>query len=292
MRPVVGNSTTPNFVGGSGSPLQGVLTWDVGLGAITHILGPGDEAFIIDAQERIEVRDTLGINTTSTKVFHAIDTAGTLEFQIDGYSAVANLCALRFKRTGGGTPAWSNWVTGADGAGFAFHSNLDPTDHILVGGTTRGTHGNTSRGSVTVEMLAAASDNSEFNVSLADAGTGVVTPTKCFSITADGGVRTHCSRYKSHTDIDNTDSPYSVLDVDHIILVDTSTAVVTVNLPAVASSEGREIIVKDKTGDAATYNVTIDGNAAENIDGAATLTLVTAYQSITLYCDGTEWLII
>ena len=70
---------------------------------------------------------------------------------------------------------------------------------------------------------------------------------------------------------------------------DTAAGVVTLTLPAVATSAGLTYSVK-KVG--STANVVIDGAGAETIDGATTLTLSTQYDSTTLYCDGTEWFII
>ena len=44
--------------------------------------------------------------------------------------------------------------------------------------------------------------------------------------------------------------------------------------------------------DASPPNITIDGNADERINGATTLTLSgIAYQNVTLFCTGTEWII-
>lgn len=48
MPVVPGADVSPVFTGGSGQPLQGTLTWDTGLGAITHIQYPGDAVPIIN----------------------------------------------------------------------------------------------------------------------------------------------------------------------------------------------------------------------------------------------------
>ena len=63
------------------------------------------------------------------------------------------------------------------------------------------------------------------------------------------------------TRIDNTDSPYTVLSSDSVILVDTATAVVTVNLPATAA---QSILVKRIIG--GTNAVTIARNGSDLID--------------------------
>jgi hypothetical protein len=44
---------------------------------------------------------------------------------------------------------------------------------------------------------------------------------------------------------------------------------------------------------AAAFAITLDGNAAETIDGAATLTTMDAlYDCALLLCTGTEWIVL
>lgn len=74
--------------------------------------------------------------------------------------------------------------------------------------------------------------------------------------------------------------------VDRTYLVDSTSGTITVTLPAAASSSGKELVVKRKTG---SNSVVIDGNGAETIDGAATLTLAIAFEWATLTCDGSAW---
>lgn len=96
----------------------------------------------------------------------------------------------------------------------------------------------------------------------------------------------------STTAIDDTDSPYTVLDADRVILVDCSGGAVTLDLPAAATATGRVIAVKDSSGDAATNNITIDGNASETIDGSATYVFSSNYLAAAFLSTGTEWLVI
>ena len=80
------------------------------------------------------------------------------------------------------------------------------------------------------------------------------------------------------------DSPYSVAADDHILLCDTSSGAIQVDLPAI-SAGARELKVKV---DAGSNDVTVDGNAAETIDGSATKVLDDAgRQAATLVTDGT-----
>lgn len=84
---------------------------------------------------------------------------------------------------------------------------------------------------------------------------------------------------------------YTAVANDLILLVDTSGGAWTLTLPAAAGVAGQILIIK-KT-DAAANALTIDGNGAETIDGAATNAEIDAqYDMLWLLCDGTEWHII
>jgi hypothetical protein len=75
---------------------------------------------------------------------------------------------------------------------------------------------------------------------------------------------------------------------DFVLFVN-ATAATTINLPAVATVQpGRPYrIVKD----AAAFTVTIDGAAAETINGAATLVLASgAFHGAILVSTGTAWI--
>lgn len=82
---------------------------------------------------------------------------------------------------------------------------------------------------------------------------------------------------------------YTVLTTDHTLTVD-DTAIggnVTINLPAAATAtSGFDLVVK-KTG--STYTVTLDGDGAETIDGAATYALTVQNESARVTCDGAGW---
>jgi hypothetical protein len=75
-----------------------------------------------------------------------------------------------------------------------------------------------------------------------------------------------------------------------VVLVDATAGAVTITLPAANVSAGRSITVK-KT-DASVNAVTIDGSGAETIDGATTKSLPAQYDSVTVFCDGTQWWIV
>ncbi len=77
---------------------------------------------------------------------------------------------------------------------------------------------------------------------------------------------------------------------DYLILCDATSGAITLNLPAAASSIGRVLVIKKI--DASGNTVTIDGNGAETIDGAATKVLSAQYAIVNIQCDGATWWII
>lgn len=64
----------------------------------------------------------------------------------------------------------------------------------------------------------------------------------------------------------------------------------TITLPAAALHTHR--IYNIKKIDASGNAVTIDGNAAETIDGAATLVIAAQWDSYTIHSNGTGWFIV
>lgn len=91
------------------------------------------------------------------------------------------------------------------------------------------------------------------------------------------------SEPKVRTETDN----YTATINDGIILMNAS-ASKTVTLPA-ASTAARKTLTIKKIDSSLAVRITIDGNSAETIDGATTTTLATQYESVTLYCDGSNW---
>lgn len=103
-------------------------------------------------------------------------------------------------------------------------------------------------------------------------------------VTLDGGI------YTPVTSIDDTDSPYTVLATDSVIIADATSGAITVNLPAVSGTDGRTIRVKKI--DSSANAVTLDGNSSETIDDATTRVLSSQYDSITIVSDDSEWWIV
>lgn len=95
------------------------------------------------------------------------------------------------------------------------------------------------------------------------------------------------------TNVATAATPYAVLGTDYIINTDSTGGALEITLPAVPVL-GRTLIVYDGAGQAAIGgNVTINGNGV-NISAAgtsaATKLLNTAYESYTLYYNGTIWM--
>jgi len=84
-------------------------------------------------------------------------------------------------------------------------------------------------------------------------------------------------------------SAYTATGDETIIPVDTSGGAFTVTLPAAASYAGKQLtIVKTSTD----FNAcTIDGDGSETINGSATTSINTQYESLTIACDGSNWYI-
>jgi hypothetical protein len=79
---------------------------------------------------------------------------------------------------------------------------------------------------------------------------------------------------------------YTAAD-ESVILVDSTSGVVTINLPTAASIAGRIYTIKKI--DSSVNKVTIDPSGSETMDGETTLELIGQYGIIKLISDGTNW---
>ena len=95
------------------------------------------------------------------------------------------------------------------------------------------------------------------------------------------------------TSVATAASPYTVLGTDYVISTDTTGGALTLTLPATPGT-GRTLVIFDGVGQAAIGGaITIDGNGNNIAAGgtsAATKAINTAYESYTLYFNGTIWL--
>jgi hypothetical protein len=79
---------------------------------------------------------------------------------------------------------------------------------------------------------------------------------------------------------------YTATNDDYVI--DCTSGTFTVTLPASSGRTGRILIIKNS----GAGTITVDGNASETIDGAATYSLSVQYATIQIISDGTNWKII
>jgi hypothetical protein len=127
------------------------------------------------------------------------------------------------------------------------------------------------------------------------AGPGLETYTAAsddYTFTADGGA-TQLSGLRfgrARPGVVTVTSSYTITDSDQVtvLLVDTNLAR-TITLPPVATA-GRLLFVKDKTGSAATNNITVTRAApTATIDGVTSKTISTTYGVLRLISDGSNW---
>lgn len=78
-------------------------------------------------------------------------------------------------------------------------------------------------------------------------------------------------------------TPYNVLNTDSVLWVDTSIGPVTINLPGGAARNGRQLQIKDITGNAAANPISIVPLGAELIDGLNPYPIDVNYGGVTLY---------
>jgi hypothetical protein len=120
-------------------------------------------------------------------------------------------------------------------------------------------------------------------------GTAVLTAGKGIVITPTANVITVASSGIFFTYIDVTTSPYVVLTDDVYLSVDTSGGPITIQFPNSALS-GEPYIVKDRTGNAATNNITVTTvGGSVTIDGVTSFVMDSAYQSISIVGNGSTY---
>lgn len=91
----------------------------------------------------------------------------------------------------------------------------------------------------------------------------------------------------AYTNVNTT--PYVVLATDYYLSVDCSGGAITVQLPNAPTSD-RIFVIKDRTGSAATHNITVTTvGGVVTIDGSTSFVMNTAYESIQLIFNGTSY---
>jgi hypothetical protein len=106
----------------------------------------------------------------------------------------------------------------------------------------------------------------------------------------DPQTRTWAQQVTGNAIVRSVTTTYSAEATDSTILCNATGAAFTVTLPKAASCKGHVLILKkvDASGNA----ITVDGNGAETVDGAANYPLAAQWDSVTVQSDGTNYVII
>lgn len=224
------------------------------------------------------------------------DYGGSNNFIVGNYARnpnfLTNICA--FGGPGGSkytTAYWGQGLSPLDGASLVdFKSTVTPAS---------GTDQSAATGTFTIAGAQGTGSGVGGAVIIATAPAGVAGGSTAnahverLRVTADGIVKISCG--EKHASIHGEIGLSNVITAtinNYYIGVDTSSAAITVNLPAVgAAGQGFVMVIKDETGNAATNAIVIDGNLSETIDGAPTQTINTNYGSVSLMCSGSAWFI-
>lgn len=90
--------------------------------------------------------------------------------------------------------------------------------------------------------------------------------------------------------IASTTTTITLGTTQYTVLANATGGAITINLPPAAANIGK--IYNLKKIDSTANTVTIDPNAVETIDGAATRVLTAQWQSVQIQCDGTAWFVL
>ncbi len=266
---------------------------DFGMDTIT-LRPSGSQMLYVDS-------DQVGINTTSpTKTLTVIGTvSGSSTLEVVGNTFLG--AALNV--SGAATLAGGlNFDLTSDASGDMYYRvGSGDLTRIAVGSDN---HVLTLNGAVPGWEAAAGGGGSpggsdtqvQFNDSDSFGGDSGLTFNKTSNVLTVGGLSNAGSTVIDRVDKASGDSPYEMTATDHYIGLDTSGGAIQVDLQGAGdAAEGRVIIIKDETGDAATNNITVDANGSETIDGSETQVINNAYGSLTLVCTnrgGKQWAIV
>lgn len=289
---IIGNSagnsslTGENNVGLGFSVLNHLLTGlnNVALGAFAGDAYTGSESnnIAIGNDGTVGDNDTTRIGDTQTRVFMAgiygVDPSGTNEV-VTINSATGQLGSFEF----------------AGNSGTALPQS--GTFNVVGDGTTATTSamGNT----ITITAIGGGGGGTVAGLMTDDSNT--VTPTAgIINIVGGSGIQTTgtsgpntvtisatgTSQF-NYTNVNST--PYVVLTTDQYLSVDCSSSAITIQLPN-AATLGKSFVIKDRTGSAATNNITVTTvSGTDLIDGATMFSINTSYEGINVLGNGSSY---
>lgn len=100
------------------------------------------------------------------------------------------------------------------------------------------------------------------------------------SYIASNGLTTAVATISSNTSLNTS---------HHVVLVDASSAQVTLTLPSAATTSARQYMIKKK--DSSSNAVVVSASNSQTIDGQASLSFNTQYEAIMVVSDGSNWFI-
>jgi len=244
-------------------------------GASAGILLGGDVQWYRSAADVMRTPDALVVDGISTLTGAVTATAGVTA-TTNGFSATAgnitavagNISATVGTLSIGSTSTLTGLVTAT--AGIT---------------TATGSYTTTTSGGFTASGTGAVSTNSG-NITSTSGNLTITAGTATI-----GGKVTMSAAQKVFYGAVKTANYTASLTADYIIPVNSSGGAFTISLPA-GHASGDTFTIKDVNGSLATNNVTIDPNAAETIDGAATFIMTVNRQAVTVVSNGTNWFII
>lgn len=295
ISPTAGNINVPggNNITSSGNPGTSTITFSV-TGTTNHSILLGNATGSINSLG-VASNGQLPIGSVGADPVLSTLTAGTGISIANGpgsiiISSAGTIATTYTEDTGTATPALGNLnILGTAGRNIST-SGAGSTVSIAVSGTTNhslqlgnATGSLSSLGVATNGQIPIGSVGVDPVLNTLTPGTGI-------SITNGAGTITIASTGTTTLTYTNvTTTPYVVLSTDEYLSVDTSALAITIQLPN-AATLGRSYVIKDRTGAAATRNITVTTvGGAVNIDGATTFVINTNFQSINIIGNGSTY---
>lgn len=156
-----------------------------------------------------------------------------------------------------------------------------PTAHTLP--VAEGASNFTFLGPLTNGQLLIGSTGADPVPATLTAGSGISISNGVGSIT----ISSSGAEFLTYTNVSTT--PYVVLTTDEYLSVDTSALSITIQLPNTTST-GRVFVIKDRSGAAATRNISVTTvGGVITIDGSTTYTINTNFEAIQVIFNGTNY---
>lgn len=213
-------------------------------------------------------------------------------FVTDSGTAIPIANTLEILGAGGiTTSASGNTITITGGGGGSGIQQLDGDTGSATGSTVTITGSASANGTIPVQFIGSSSTLSlHVQRSAAIASTDATRVglaafnSANFTVDANGYVSALALTI-TYTNVNHAASPYTVLSTDQYISVDCSGGVVQLNFPN-SPTANQQWIVKDRTGSAATSNITLTTPGGTiTFDGLTTYTMNSNYQAINLLAN-------